>query len=137
MTPIPSVTPTQTPSPTATPPDGITVSLDLPITPIESGDAFYLDIVVDNCTSEILTDIPMFCLLELAGTFWYHPTWTTQPAWDTLTSVPRGETTIPVFAPFTWPSGAGIGSARFWAALTSQDMSRILGVHSVEDVAWE
>jgi len=130
-------TPTFTPTPTATPADGIRVILHMPDDPILVGDTFYLNITIDNANTDSLNDIPLFCILEAVGTFWYHPAWTMDPAWETLSAIPTGPMGITILSPFEWPGNAGNGTARFWGAVTDPEMTRVLGNYDVKDFYWE
>lgn len=140
-TPVPTVTPTPTTTPTiapsATPPDGIRLTLDMPDGPMHAGDSFYLDIMIDNSNEVPLTAVPLFCILEVAGTFWYHPDWILAPAWESLLTVPAGSMTVPILPTFEWPDNAGAGHARFWGALTNPEITRIIGQHDVREFDWE
>ncbi len=137
--PTPTVTHTPSPSPTATatPLDGIMLALHLPEEPIHAGDTFYLDVNIHNANPDPLTDIPLFVILEAAGSFWYHPAWSMEPAWETLSIIPTGPMGITILEAFEWPGNAGTGTARFWGALTDEGMSRILGDYDVKDFSWE
>jgi len=117
----------QTCTPTATPIDGVLLTLHLPEEPIHAGDTFYLDVTIDSVNPDPLIDIPLFVILEAAGTFWYHPAWTMDAAWETFSIIPTGPVDITILSPFQWPGNAGTGTTRFWGALTDQEMSRILG----------
>ncbi|MCD4654744.1 hypothetical protein K8T06_12530 [bacterium] len=139
ITPTPTATPTSTPSPTptSTPPDGLHIELHFPDTTIKGGDSFYLDITIENVNPDNLRDIPLFCLLEVADTFWYYPGWTMDPDWEILSTISTGTSTISVIEEFSWPDNTGTGTARFWAALTDQSIIRILGNYDVKDFGWE
>lgn len=139
-TPVPTLTPsptiTSTIIPSATPPDGIRLTLDMPDGPMHAGNSFYLIILIDNGNAVPLTAVPLFCILEVAGTFWYHPDWSMTPAWESLATVPAGSITVPILPPFEWPDNAGAGHGRFWGALTNQEITRIIGQHDVKELNW-
>jgi hypothetical protein len=93
--------------------------------------------MIHNNNPQPLTDIPLFCLLEAAGTFWYYPTWTMEPAWEIQDSIPVGQSEVILLDSFPWPDNTGSGTARFYGALTDQDITRILGNFDMRDVSWE
>jgi len=113
------------------------LALHLPEEPIHAGDTFYLDVNIHNANPDPLTDIPLFVILEAAGTFWYHPAWSMEPAWEMLSIIPAGPLSVPIQEAFEWPGNAGTGTARFWSALTDQEMTRVLGNYDVKDFYWE
>jgi len=125
ITPSPTITPTPVPTctPTATPIDGVLLTLHLPEEPIHAGDTFYLDVTISNANPDPLTDIPLFVILEAAGTFWYHPAWSMEPSWQTLSIIPTGSMGVTILSPFEWADNAGNGTARFWGAVTDQEMT--------------
>lgn len=141
VTPTPSAVPSPTasavPSATPTPPDGVSVEIVMPSEPVHGGENFYLDLALFNANPEPLTDIPLFCFLDVAGMFWFYPDWSTVPDWVTLEELLPGETLRPIIPPCIWPAGAGSGTAQFWAALCDPAMQRILGGYDVKTFTWE
>ncbi|HPQ40589.1 MAG TPA: right-handed parallel beta-helix repeat-containing protein [bacterium] len=135
--PEPTATPTPATPPTATPPDGVAVTIVMPDIPVHGGETFYLDLALFNANPEPLTEIPLFCCLDVTGMFWFYPDWSTTADWVTLDELLPGETLHPILPPFSWPHGAGSGSARFWAALCDPEMRRILGEYDVKTFTWE
>jgi len=95
-----------------------------------------LDVTISNANPDPLTDIPLFVILEAAGSFWYHPAWSMGPAWEMLSIIPAGPMGVTILSPFEWPDNAGNGTARFWGALTDQEMTRVLGNYDVRDYNW-
>ncbi|MBN1296948.1 right-handed parallel beta-helix repeat-containing protein [bacterium] len=143
-TPTPVVSPTPTPamspSPSGTPtpdnPDGVSVDITVPDSPVHSGDTFFLTVNIGSAHAEPLMGIPLFCFLELGGAFWFYPDWTIAPAWIAVDVPPAGTIPIVIIPPFTWPATAGDGACRIWSALCDSEMTRILGFHDMEPFSW-
>jgi len=93
----------------------------------------YLDVTIHNANPDPLTNIPLFVILEAAGTFWYHPAWSMEPLWETLSIIPTESMGIPILSPFQWPDNAGNEMAQFWGAVTDASMTRVLGNYDVRD----
>lgn len=129
-------TATPTPVPTATPSDGLGVNLLTPETIIAPGDQFYLDLEIINLNPESFMNIPLFCLLEINGSYWFHPNWTTEVDWTTLTELKSGETIISAISAFTWPADSGSGSATFLGALTDSSVTQIMGSSAIVEIQW-
>jgi len=134
---VPSATPTPDMTPSPTPPDGVSVEIVMPSDPIHGGENFYLDVALLNANTDPLTHVPLFCFLDVAGMFWFYPSWSTAADWVTLEELPPGETLRPIIPACTWPAGAGSGTAQFWAALCDPVMQRILGGYDVKTFTWE
>lgn len=135
--PVPTATPMITPTPTATPKDGVMLTIDCPDETLNAGDPCYLDINITNVNIDPITNVPLFCLMEVSGMYWYYPTWTVDIAWETLNSIESGLETISIFPEFPWPEDAGSGSVMFWGVLTDSQLTRILGVIDTKTLSWE
>lgn len=123
------------PTPTPTPVPELGVTLDMPQTHFSAGDTFYLDAVITN-PGTILVNVPVFVFLDVAGQYWFWPTWATFPEIDfQLRNIPAGATTISIIDPFDWPDidGAGVPLS-FWSAMVKPDFSDILG--TMDRVEW-
>jgi hypothetical protein len=158
-TPGPSVTPTTPPEPTNTPavppsptPEATATSeptsnpptptatalplgvrLDLPQM-AHVGQNFYVTGYLDNPTTP-LSQIPTFFFLEVAGEFWFWPSWVHFDPADSssidysLENIPMGTTAITVVPEFDWPdTGDGtVNGLAFWGAMLNESMDAIIG----------
>ncbi len=123
------------PTPTPTPVPELGVTLDLSQTHFEAGDTFYLDATITN-PGTIMVNVPLFVFLDLAGQYWFWPSWSELPAIDyTTRNITAGVTTIEIIAPFEWPDVDVSGiTLNFWAAMLKTDFSDILG--TIDKVEW-
>ncbi|MBN2054488.1 hypothetical protein JW905_06175 [bacterium] len=115
-TPTPTGGPTSpTPSPTPTPPAGMKCSLALSLNQsyFIPGDLFHL--AVELTPLEAVLSERLFVVLDVYGTYFFHPAWSTELTYEQLnypmTALPTG------ILSFTWPPGAGAaGNLAFYAA---------------------
>ncbi len=115
-TPGPSRTPT-IPAPTNTPSSGSGIALQLNQSVFTAGDRFLLEMQVWNTTQGFAADI--YTVLDVAGGFWFWPSWRPLPEMDCLTTyLYNGYAGNDVILDFQWPENAGaFFGARFWGAL--------------------
>jgi hypothetical protein len=108
---------------------------------VSPGDPFYVAGFLDN-PGDPLTDAPVFFLLDIAGEFWFWPSWVEfDPAnpesidYEQL-DVPNGTSYVEVIPRITWPDtgSAGMTGIRFWGAILNASRSQILGQFAV--VEW-
>ena len=121
--------PTSSPAPTATCPAGLTVGLVIAHTYVSPGDTFYCTAAVCNGGGAV-TDVPFCALLDIGvGEYWFYPSWTHYPpGFDfQLHSLPSGERSIEVIAPFRWPDTGGerLAGIRIYAAFLSVSLDAL------------
>lgn len=123
------------PTPTPTPVPELGVTLDMPQTHFDEGDTFALDAVITN-PEGILVGVPLFVFLDVAGNYWFWPSWSESPEIDfQIRNIPSGVTTIPIIPSFEWPDVGSAGvTLSFWGAMLKSDFSDILG--DMDKVDW-
>ncbi len=134
VTPIPSATPTFLPTgnptpeftPTAFPPES-GVRLFMPSHYFSPGDECRLEAFLYN-SSEPMSDVPLFVLLDISGEYWYWDEWTQDIDFNFIT-LPSGRTTLILINSFIWPDTGSVfmENLMFWGAMLDQTGSRILG----------
>jgi len=140
-TPLPpTFTPTPgPPDPTASPTipcDNLGVEIRYPATYFRPDDEFYLNLEICNNLMHIMTDIPIFVILEVQGNFWFAPGWT-QTVDYYQEDLPVALTEKLIINPFLWPENAGsFNGAVFWSAITNPALTNILGDIGVWEFSW-
>jgi acyl-homoserine lactone acylase PvdQ len=115
------------------------VSLWMPRQEYRPGDHCQLIATVCNPDSETLQGYPLFVILELAGQYWFAPSWVSgEESIDAyMQDFPPGESLIEVIPEFFWPEDAGDGSgALFWGALTDPAVTTVVGELSTWEFSW-
>lgn len=127
----PPGSPTWTPTPTITPTPltGLSVTLEMPNTYFSPGDICWLKAYLEN-EVEVLTDIPLFVILDVYSNYWFWDSWTQQIDFVVI-DVSLGRTEKTIIDTFTWPDtgGQSMTGLVFWGALTNPEMTEILGEH--------
>ncbi|MCD4653008.1 PQQ-binding-like beta-propeller repeat protein [bacterium] len=91
---------------------------------------------VCNPGASALSNIPLFVLLDIYGTFYFAPAFTTDLSYYTINPVP-GWSTVIVLPEFPWPPGTGTATNLTWyAAMTNQEMSDLLGEMDTWTFGW-
>ncbi|MBN1551411.1 hypothetical protein JW979_08080, partial [bacterium] len=140
-TPVPSVTPpTLTPTPTASTPVPLGVTIAMPSHDFTEGDTCWLRITIHNPDLP-LHEIPLFVILSAAGNYWCAPGWKSFPDqgldYYILDTVETGNTPMDIISPFIWPGNTGSASGlAFYTALTDPEITRILGTYDVWEFAF-
>lgn len=126
-TPTPTASaPTWTPIPTPEC-DIFGVTLEMPGDLFEPGDICWLQAHVCNDGTETLPEMPMFVLLDVAGSYWFWPTWSNDIDYD-IRDFESGRTTVEIIPEFTWPdNSSAFNDAKFYGAILDQEMTTILG----------
>ena len=93
---------------------------------------------VCNAGAAPLAECPLFVILDVAGTFYFAPSFT---AYDNYLefhgSFPRGQTDVIVLPDFTWPDGAGsFSGCMFYGALTNPAVTALVGDMDSWSFAW-
>ncbi len=127
-----AATPTPTPTPTAHS-DG--VDLILNATEYHGGDTFSLRA---HCFGPADRPADLYVILDVAGSYWFYPDWTTAPDHETITLSDQ-HTNYFFILDFIWPSGdLGQGDgARFWGAMCDAGTADLLGEVDFVTFGWE
>lgn len=136
-TPTPTAPMTPTPEPTQT--CSLGVALWMPLDIYSPGDTCQCLVTVCNDTGSILTDYPLFVILDIAGALYFAPSF--NPDFDhylmDYPSFPEGESIVEILPSFQWPSGAGsFHSVHWYAGLTTPDMSQLAGNYDMFTFGW-
>jgi len=133
-TPTPASSPgTATPRPEPTPTAGCPntgATLWMPATAFSAGDPCELRAYLCNAGSPLICVRLLVCL-DIAGSYWFGPRWRPYPPdldfWQ-FPELPPGTTQRQIIPRFSWPADVPpISGIRFWAALTDEQMSGVLG----------
>ncbi len=112
----------------------ISVDLALSKEHFQPGDAFILTASISN-PGPALDDQPFAVLLEVAGSYFWYPSWTQTLQYDSI-DVDTGVTDVEILN-FTFPDvEASVEGARFYGALLSKDLSSILGDYDMVEFGW-
>ena len=128
--PEPTETPTVPPqeTPTATPPCGtLGCKIRMPSTMFRPNDLCYVELGICNPGTETYVNVPLFVLLDVMGTYFYGPGFTSE--FDGYRQdVPPGETWLTIVPEFIWPTGAGSASGINWyGAMTDEAVTQLFG----------
>lgn len=142
-TETPHATLTATPDPTAPPPtttpntcDTTGVGISMPSDVFYPGDTCYCSAIICNATDATLESIPLFVVLEIAGGYYFAPSFGGFDYY--VRSFLPGETVIEVIPPFEWPEGSGsFAGAIMYGALVNEDMTAIRGEMGTITFGWE
>lgn len=127
-------TPTASPEPTPTsPPLQTGVRLEMPSHYFSPGSPCQLTAWITN-TSELLSNIPLFVVLEASGCYFFHPSWCLNPDdcpggdFERLDQVPVGLTEHVIIPGFVWPNIEGVSdSLRFYGAMIDEQQMDLMG----------
>jgi len=115
------------PRPTPTPACDLGVKLFMPSHDFGPGNPFSCMVTICNPGPETYTDVPLFAILDVFGTFYFYPTYSD---FDYMKiSVPQGEFDLDIISEFPWPQDAGtVTDGVFWySGMTTPEMSELLG----------
>ncbi|MBN1355380.1 S8 family serine peptidase [bacterium] len=142
-TPNPTYTPqpaTPTNLPTDTPPPTpdcgeLGCSVEMPKEYYAAGDICYCDVIICNPTSSIYTNTPVFVILDVYGTCFFAPSYSTYDYY--VRNVYPGRALINVLPRFNWPAGAGSASGIVWyAGMVTPDMTEMIGAMGMFTFGW-
>jgi len=139
-TPGPTATPwLNSPTPEPTPSDTCDVTgvtLWMPAQLFWPGANCSLRALVCNTTEQPFTENPLFVILDVFGSYWFAPTWSTEfdkYRWEFA----PGLSTVDVIQPFAWPADVGAGSGIvFWGALTDPSVTQVFGEFDSWTFGW-
>ncbi len=127
----PTASPTTHPTAIPTQPCSQTgVTLFMPSDYFQAGDPVYLAVMICNAEEAMLTDNPLFLLLDVYGEYWFAPSWiyVEDGADYYMRNFAPGANWIMAIQEFPWPQGAGSASDIFFhAALTDPGVTTLLG----------
>ncbi len=129
-------TPAATAQPSPTPPCGsLGVRIRMPQQFYYPGSICSCEILMCNPGPDILADVPVFAILEIAGNYFFAPSF---GAFDHYTqTLPPGWTSIKVLEAFPWPENSGSYSmANWYGAMTDEAVTRILGTFDIFSFSW-
>ena len=107
------------------------VDLQMPSTFYSANDPFYLNAIVNN-PGPPGGFAPLVILLEVQGSFWFYPTWSTDFTYENYELV-HGAYAVNVIPAFNWPSGTGtLNGINVYGALLTTDFSEIWGLWDME-----
>jgi len=82
-----------------------------------------------------LYDQPLVVLLEVFGSYFWHPSWTSEFEYEPM-DVGIGEFEETILS-FFWPDIEGSSNGlRFYGALLNDDFSAILGAYDMVEFGW-
>lgn len=92
-----------------------------------SGDICWLKAHVCNDGPQTLRNIPLFVVLDVAGAYWFWPTWSSEIDYDSRDFDP-GRTIVEIIPEFTWPeNSSAYDGAMFHGAILDQEMTTLQG----------
>ncbi|MBN1297961.1 FG-GAP repeat protein, partial [bacterium] len=105
------------------------VTITMPDHSFAPGDPCSCTATVCNADTQSLDGYPLFVILDVAGTFFFAPSFS---AYDnylaTYNSFLPGQTQVEVLPEFRWPEGAGsYNGCMFYAAITNPGMTTLAG----------
>ncbi len=105
------------------------VTLWMPAHSFAPGDPCACTATVCNSGATSLVNYPLFVLLDIAGTYYFAPSFTAYDNYaDIYPNFPVGETEVDVLPEFIWPDGAGTFSGcMFYGALTDPGVTALFG----------
>lgn len=114
------------------------VSLWMPAHSFAPGDPCACSATVCNASASPIANYPLFVLLEIAGTYYFAPSFTAYDNYaDIYTSFPVGETPVEVIPEFAWPNGAGsFNGCMFYGALTDPGITALFGTMDSFFFSW-
>lgn len=104
------------------------VSVIMPFHEYLPGDNCRLDILICNCTDTPMTAHWLYVAIEVAGTYYFGPMFTSDPGLYELPELAPGETRLEIIPDFPWPAGCGIlDGAVCYAVMTLSDGITVIG----------
>jgi agmatine/peptidylarginine deiminase len=140
-TPVPSSPTAIQPSPTAIQPTHTPVCsspgviLWMPAHEFQSGDSCRCSVLLCNPGIDTLAGIPLFVILEVAGDYFYAPSFANQDHY--MVDLNPGVTMIEIIQAFTWPDNIDFpGTAVFYAAMTDAQITTVIGNWDLWELQW-
>ncbi len=109
---------TVTPTPTGGPTD-ITIDVQTSQAYYETGDRFWLKVLIENGGPDIITD--MYVMLDVYGEFFFHPSWTSEMEYEIRDLLANWSYEFKLLD-FFWPETGGTADGIvFWAILSDHE----------------
>jgi hypothetical protein len=121
--------PTPTPTPTPTPPPSCTdtgAKLYMPDHYFTPGSPCSCSVTLCNPTSSAVPNIPLFVVLEVYGSYYFWPGFTTDMDFQIITLDP-GESETTILPEFPWPNAGTADGLVWYAAMTNPTMTELFG----------
>jgi len=116
-------------------PDESRLYLQMPKHYYAAGDTCSCTVVFWNASDTVLTDRPLFVILDVFGALYFAPDFSDFNFYDETFSPGRTDTVI--LDAFTWPEDTGSADGIFWlAALTDAEISRLESNLTVWEFGW-
>ncbi|MBN1356079.1 hypothetical protein JXA40_07395 [bacterium] len=118
-------------------PESMGVSMEMPSHSFRPGDPCSLTARLSN-PGAVMTDIPLFVMLDACGLYFFWPDWTRLPeiSWG-IVDVPAGISEIVILPEFPWPPGVGSASGLFfYGAMTDPAITQLLGSMGMWEFGW-
>ncbi len=103
----------------------LAVDLVMPDTALISGDTSSCTLTVEHTQYYSLGRCPLLVVLDVYGHFFFAPSFSSTFDYYRKVFTP-GTTLVTVLPPFAWPSGAGSGSATFYAGALDPTMTQVI-----------
>lgn len=140
-TPTPSAPPSPEPTSlfTPTPCCGIELDLILPDIAFNQGEVFFMDAMIQNYEQQTITDVPLFVILDIQGSYWFWPSWKAgSEGIDYLRiDCPVEGLVMSIIDPFAWPAVNLPMDLRFWGAVLDATFSHPISNIEMIALGWE
>jgi C1A family cysteine protease len=113
----------------------LTVTLAMPSHTFEPGMTCACDVSIHHAANYALGRCPLFVALEISGYWFFAPGFSNTPDYF-LEIFPPGTSNIAVLPNFTWPAGAGSGTAAFYSVALDPKIEQLISNLEVYDFEW-
>ncbi len=119
-----------------TPPEhDISVTLTMPAHYYYPGDPCGLVVTITNTGSNTYTDIPLFVVLDVYGTYYFYPSFTDFDL--TTMTLPPGFQQFDILDAFPWPENTGSADGIFWyGAMTNTELNTLISNLDTWEFGW-
>jgi hypothetical protein len=110
----------------------------MPGTTFAPGDLCRIQATVCNAALTPLVGYPLFVILDIAGSFYFAPAFSSYDNYLPLfPQFPPGQTEVAVLPAFSWPSGVGTFSGCvLYGALTNPGVTNLYGAMDTWTFGW-
>ncbi len=113
------------------------VSLWMPANDFAPGDTCACKVTVLNMGPETYTNVPLFVILDVYGSYFFWPGFTETANFQMLNTVDMGAVEFEVLPAFPWPEGAGNADSIIWyAAMVTPEMNALFGELDSWEFGW-
>jgi hypothetical protein len=107
----------------------------MPATHYQPGDSCSCSVFLCNPDDEILDQVPLFVILDVAGELFFAPDYEGVSYYEV--DLPAGETETVVVSSFSWPVDCGSAQGVRWiSAMTDQEITHIQGKMDDWEFGW-